>query len=86
VAQTSARQCDQRLESYGAAKAALLHVSRNLALRYTRDGVLTSFVLPGLTCTDGVLERYDAAAAMTRTPADIEPDGRPPADRDRTAG
>ena len=73
VASTSARHCDPRFGPYGAAKAALLHVSRNLALAYSRDGVLTNCVLPGLTRTDGVLERFDeVAASMARTPDDIE--------------
>jgi NAD(P)-dependent dehydrogenase (short-subunit alcohol dehydrogenase family) len=73
VASTSARHCDPRFGPYGAAKAALLHVSRNLALAYSRDGVLTNCVLPGLTRTDGVLERYDAVAGTTgRTAEDIE--------------
>lgn len=73
VASTSARHCDPRFGPYGAAKAALLHVTRNLALAHSRDGVLTNCVLPGLTRTDGVLERYDEVAASTeRTATDIE--------------
>jgi 3-oxoacyl-[acyl-carrier protein] reductase len=73
VASTSARHCDPRFGPYGAAKAALLHVSRNLALAHSRDGVLTNCVLPGLTRTDGVLDRYDEVAASTaRTAQDIE--------------
>lgn len=73
VASTSARHCDPRFGPYGAAKAALLHVSRNLAQAYSADGVLTNCVLPGLTRTDGVLTRYEAiAAAKDRTVDDIE--------------
>ena len=73
VSSTSARHCDPRFGPYGAAKAALLHVSRNLALAYSRDGVLTNCVLPGLTRTDGVLERYAVVAATAgRTPDGIE--------------
>jgi 3-oxoacyl-[acyl-carrier protein] reductase len=70
VASTSARHCDPRFGPYGAAKAALLHVSRNLALTYSADGILTNCVLPGLTRTDGVLGRYDDAAAATGRSAD----------------
>ena len=73
VASTSARHCDPRFGPYGAAKAALLHVSRNLALAHSADGILTNCVLPGLTRTDGVLGRYDdAAAASGRSADDIE--------------
>jgi NAD(P)-dependent dehydrogenase (short-subunit alcohol dehydrogenase family) len=73
VASTSARHCDPRFGAYGAAKAALLHVSRNLALAYSAEGVLTNCVLPGLTRTEGVLRGYeDAAAASGRTPEEIE--------------
>jgi 3-oxoacyl-[acyl-carrier protein] reductase len=73
VASTMARHCDPRFGPYGAAKAALLHVSRNLALAYSGEGVLTNCVLPGLTRTEGVLQRYDEVAAATaRTPDQIE--------------
>jgi 3-oxoacyl-[acyl-carrier protein] reductase len=73
VASTMARHCDPRFGPYGAAKAALLHVSRNLALAYAADGVLTNCVLPGLTRTEGVLQGYaDAGAASGRTAEQIE--------------
>ena len=73
VASTMARHCDPRFGPYGAAKAALLHVSRNLALAHSRDGVLTNCVLPGLTRTEGVLQGYeDVAAATARTAEEIE--------------
>lgn len=73
IGSTAARHCDPRFGPYGAAKAALLHVSRNLSLAYARDGVLVNCVLPGLTRTDGVLDRYaEAAVAMGRSEPDIE--------------
>jgi 3-oxoacyl-[acyl-carrier protein] reductase len=73
IASTSARHCDPRFGPYGAAKAALLHVTRNLAQAYSRDGVLVNCVLPGLTRTEGVLDRYEAAAAaMQRSADDVE--------------
>jgi 3-oxoacyl-[acyl-carrier protein] reductase len=73
VASTAARHCDPRFGAYGAAKAALLHLSRNLALAHSAEGVLTNCVLPGLTRTEGVLQGYaDAAAATDRTPEQIE--------------
>jgi 3-oxoacyl-[acyl-carrier protein] reductase len=73
IASTIARHCDPRFGPYGAAKAALLHVTRNLAQLYSRDGVLVNCVLPGLTRTDGVLGGYaDVASAMGRTEQQIE--------------
>ena len=73
VASTAARRCDARFGAYGAAKAALLHVTRNLALDCAADGVLVNCVLPGLTRTEGVLQGYaDAGAATGRTADDIE--------------
>jgi len=73
VASTMARHADPRFGSYGAAKAALLHVTRNLALRWAADGVLVNAVLPGLTRTEGVTDGFtDVAVATGRTPADIE--------------
>jgi NAD(P)-dependent dehydrogenase (short-subunit alcohol dehydrogenase family) len=73
VASTMARHCDPRFGAYGAAKAALLHVSRNLALAHASEGVLTNCVLPGLTRTEGVLAGYaETAAATGRAPGQIE--------------
>ena len=73
IGSTAARHCDPRFGPYGAAKAALLHVTRNLAQLYSRDGVLVNCVLPGLTRTDGVLGGYTSAAKATgRTEAHIE--------------
>ena len=73
VGSTMSRHTDPRFGPYGAAKAALLHVTRNLAQAYSRDGVLTNCVLPGLTRTSSVLGGYAAAAAATgRTEDDIE--------------
>jgi len=73
VGSTMSRHADPRFGPYGAAKAALLHVTRNLAQAYSRDGVLTNCVLPGLTRTSSVLGGYAAAAAATgRSEDDIE--------------
>ena len=73
VASTMARHCDPRFGPYGAAKAALLHVSRNLAQAYSRDGILVNCVLPGLTRTGGVLDGYaSAAVAMGSSEDEVE--------------
>jgi NAD(P)-dependent dehydrogenase (short-subunit alcohol dehydrogenase family) len=73
VASTAARDPDPRFASYGAAKAALVHVTRTCALAYAADGVLVHAVLPGLTRSAGVLDGYQqAAAASGRSPDEIE--------------
>ncbi|HUZ43454.1 MAG TPA: SDR family oxidoreductase [Acidimicrobiales bacterium] len=73
VASTMARDPDPRFGSYGAAKAALAHVTRSLAQAYAAQGVMINAVLPGLTRSEGVLSGYaDAAAASGRTPEQIE--------------
>lgn len=73
VSSSAGRDPDARFASYGAAKAALLHATRTLALTYARQGVLVNAVLPGLTRTEGVIDGYgEAAAASSRTPEEIE--------------
>jgi 3-oxoacyl-[acyl-carrier protein] reductase len=73
VGSTMSRHCDPRFGPYGASKAALLHVTRNLSQAFARDGVLANCVLPGLTRSDGVLDGYrEAATAMGRTSDDVE--------------
>jgi 3-oxoacyl-[acyl-carrier protein] reductase len=73
VSSTLGREADPRFGPYGAAKAALLHVTRNLALAYASRGVLVNAVVPGLTRSEGTLSGYEAAAAASgRTPDDIE--------------
>jgi 3-oxoacyl-[acyl-carrier protein] reductase len=70
VSSTFGRDADPRFGPYGAAKAALLHATRNLALTYGGDGVLVNAVLPGLTRSHGVLAGYQAAAVATSRAAD----------------
>ncbi|MFJ9775909.1 SDR family NAD(P)-dependent oxidoreductase [Kitasatospora sp. NPDC101157] len=48
-------------EVYGAAKAALHGLARSLAWEAGPDGVLVNVVAPGLTLTEGVLEKLPAA-------------------------
>ncbi len=87
VASTAARHCDPRFGAYGAAKAALLHLSRNLALAYSGEGVLTNCVLPGLTRTDGVLAglRRRGGRHRPHARADRATDDGAPADRHRSS-
>jgi NAD(P)-dependent dehydrogenase (short-subunit alcohol dehydrogenase family) len=73
VASTFARDVDTRFAPYGAAKAALLHVTRNFSLAYASRGICSNAVLPGLTRTDGTLAGYEAAGrASDRTSEQIE--------------
>lgn len=73
VGSTAGRDADARFAPYGAAKAALHHLTKNLALAYGKDGVLTNCVIPGLIRSDATLTGYEAAAAATgRTTEQIE--------------
>jgi len=73
LSSTMGRHCDPRFGAYGATKAALLHVTRNLALAYSRDGVLTNCVLPGLTRTEGVSGGMtEMARALDRSEQAVE--------------
>jgi len=70
IASTMARHVDPRFGPYGAAKAALVHASRNLSLAYAREGILTNCVLVGLTRTDGVQHRLEQLAHERSTDPD----------------
>ncbi|SEG49426.1 3-oxoacyl-[acyl-carrier protein] reductase [Thermomonospora echinospora] len=73
VGSTAGREADPRFAAYGAAKAALLHAAKSLALGYAKHGVLTNCVLPGLTRTEGVLAGYEEQAErLGVTPEDVE--------------
>jgi 3-oxoacyl-[acyl-carrier protein] reductase len=48
---------------YSAAKAALLNYSKNLARAYSEQGVLSNCVIPGVTITESVDAKAEAAAA-----------------------
>ncbi|GAA0823880.1 SDR family oxidoreductase [Streptosporangium amethystogenes subsp. fukuiense] len=73
VGSTAAREADPRWAAYGAAKAALLHTAKSLALAYAKDGVLTNCVHPGLTRTEGIVAGYQAQAErLGSTPEEVE--------------
>lgn len=59
VASTYGREPDPSFAAYGAAKAALLNLTKSFARAFSAEGVLTNCVLPGVTLTEGV----EAAAA-----------------------
>jgi 3-oxoacyl-[acyl-carrier protein] reductase len=67
VGSTAGREADPRFAPYGAAKAALLHASKGLSLAYSRYGIQTNCVVPGLTRSDGTLDGYERAAGAMGT-------------------
>jgi 3-oxoacyl-[acyl-carrier protein] reductase len=62
VSSTAARQPEDTVPTYGPAKAALINLSKQLANGYSRQGVLTNCVCPGITRTEAAM-----AAAVRRT-------------------
>ena len=61
ISSTAGRQPDD-VPTYGPAKAALINLSKQLANAYSRQGVLTNCVCPGITRTEAAM-----AAAVRRT-------------------
>lgn len=70
VASTYAREPDPAFAAYGAAKAALVNLTKSFARQFSADGVLTNCVVPGVTLTEGVAEA--AAVAAERTGSSVE--------------
>ena len=62
VSSTAGRQPDEQLPTYTASKAALINLSKLLANAYSRSGVLTNCVCPGITRTEAA-----TASAIRRT-------------------
>ena len=59
------RQPDPYFAPYGAAKAALINFTKNLANAFSRDGVLCNCIVPGLVRTEAVEEAAEKSAAAT---------------------
>jgi len=59
------RQPDPYFAPYGAAKAALINFTKSLANAFSRDGILSNCVVPGLIRTEAVEEAARASAAAT---------------------
>jgi 3-oxoacyl-[acyl-carrier protein] reductase len=70
VASTYAREPDPSFAAYGAAKAALVNLTKSLARAFSADGVLTNCVIPGVTLTEGV--EAAAAVAADRSGSTVE--------------
>ena len=65
VASTYGREPDPSFAVYGAAKAALMNLSKSFARAYSVDGVLTNCVIPGVTLTELVEANAKGAAERT---------------------
>jgi len=59
------RQPDPYFAPYAAAKAALINFTKSLANAFSKHGVLSNCVVPGLIRTDAVMEAAAASAAAT---------------------
>lgn len=70
VASTYGREPDPAFAAYGAAKAALINLTKSFARAYSAEGVLTNCVVPGVTLTDGVAETAERAATRSGSTVD----------------
>ncbi len=59
------RQPDPYFAPYAAAKAALINFTKNLANAFSKDGILSNCIVPGLVRTEAVLDAATASAAAT---------------------
>ena len=66
VASTYGREPDPGFAAYGAAKAALINLTKSFARAYGTEGVNTTCVIPGVTLTEGV---HDAVASVVERTA-----------------
>jgi 3-oxoacyl-[acyl-carrier protein] reductase len=66
------RQPDPYFAPYAAAKAALINFTKTLANAFSKDGILSNCIVPGLVRTEAVLEAARVSAAATgKTPDEI---------------
>ena len=56
---------DPYFAAYGAAKAGLINLSKNLANAYSREGVLTNCIVPGLIRSEAIDQAAQKSAAET---------------------
>ena len=70
IASTYGREPDPYFAAYGAAKAALINLTKSFARAFSADGVLTNCVIPGVTLTEGV--RIATASAAERSGSTYE--------------
>ena len=65
IASRVGRQPDPYFAPYGAAKAALINVTKSFANAFAKDGILCNSVVPGLVRTEAVEQAAAASAAAT---------------------
>jgi 3-oxoacyl-[acyl-carrier protein] reductase len=65
VASTYGREPDPHYAAYGAAKAAIINLTKSFARAFSADGVTTNCVLPGVTLTEGVEAVIASVVAKT---------------------
>jgi len=65
IASRVGRQPDPYFAPYGAAKAALINVTKSFANALAKDGILCNSVVPGLVRTEAVEQAAQASAAAT---------------------
>lgn len=70
VASTYGREPDPGYAAYGAAKAALINLTKSFARAYAAEGVNTNCVIPGVTLTEGVRAAVASFAERGATTAD----------------
>lgn len=70
VASTYGREPDPGYAAYGAAKAALINLTKSFARAYGAEGVTTNCVIPGVTLTDGVVAAVASVAERTEASPD----------------
>ncbi len=72
LASTYGREPDPGYAAYGAAKAALINLTKSFARAYGAEGVNTNCVVPGVTLTAGVVAAVAAVAERTTVrPAEV---------------
>ena len=59
------REPDPYFAPYAAAKAALINFSKNLANAYSKEGILTNCIVPGLIRSEAVTQAAEKSAAAT---------------------
>lgn len=70
IASTYGREPDPAFAAYGAAKAALINLTKSFARAFSAEGVLANCVIPGVTLTEGVAATAETAAARSGTSAE----------------
>jgi 3-oxoacyl-[acyl-carrier protein] reductase len=70
IASRVAREPDPYFAPYAAAKAALINFSKNLANAFSKDGILTNCIVPGLIRSEAVEHAAEQSATATGRTAD----------------